>query len=833
MSQGVNPYSVTDSQIQLLATLDSTQQEGTQDPVSQPQTDASDLDADHEDGTPTDSNGPGHMTTLPEYATVQLDRFTLGPLGGEAGSSAINDAYAEAVHYRPNAFEVPNGSAGRAFVAQLSKYLLCFGNAGSFEGQALKVAMVFQQLLLQRPFRSSSMANAKCLQRRLDTWQQGDLGQLLHECRTIQSQLEKQEKRQQSRESDSARHFASLVETGKLGSALRQLSDGPSGGIHYLDDVIGDASVRDILKDKHPQAEPLHLDAVIPGQAPAPPHSVLFESLTREVVRRAALHTQGAAGPSGVDADSWRRMCTSFGECSDELCDALAKCARRLATYVDPTSLEAYVAYRLIPLDKKPGVRPIGIGEVMRRILGKAILRLTNQDIKEAAGSLQLCAGQENGIEAAIHAMHDVFQDEETEGILLADASNAFNRLNRAVCLRNVQHLCPSLAPTVINSYRQPARLFVGGECIMSSEGTTQGDPIAMPMYAIGVVPLLQSIATEGAVQAWFADDSGAGGKVLKLCQWWDSLTEKGPSFGYLLNAAKSVLLVKPQHYHKAVEVFAGTGVDIRMDGCRHLGAALGSPEFITRYLQQKAEAWVQEVSRLTEIAATQPQAPYSVFVLGLEHKWTFLSRVMSDVDAAMAPVEAAVVDDLIPALSGRPVSLVERELLALPCRHEGMGLTKPTSLGSQYISSRRVSAPISCRIAQQVRAIKRKVASDGRNGSKAEATILPASLEPEMQHVISLASKKGSSSWLTCRPLARHGFSLSKGEFQDAICLRYNWLPPRLPSSWCCGRKFDISHALSCPTGGFPLCVIMRFVTPLPSCSRESPTTSRLSLSF
>ena len=600
--------------------------------------------------------------------------------------------------------------------------------------------------------------------------------------------------------------------------------------------------MRDILKDKHPPAEPLHLDAVIPGQAPAPPHPVLFESLTREVVRRAALHTQGAAGPSGVDADSWRRMCTSFGECSDELCDALAKCARRIATtYVDPTSLEAYVACRLIPLDKKPGVRPIGIGEAMRRILGKAILRLTNQDIKEAVGSLQLCAGQENGIEAAIHAMHDVFQDEETEGILLADALNAFNRLNRAVCLRNVQHLCPSLAPTVINSYRQPARLFVGGECIMSSEGTTQGDPIAMPMYAIGVVPLLQSIATEGAVQAWFADDSGAGGKVLKLRQWWDSLTEKGPSFGYFLNAAKSVLLVKPQHYHKAVEVFAGTGVDIRMDGCRHLGAALGSPEFITRYLQQKAEAWVQEVSRLTKIAATQPQAAYSVFVHGLKHKWTFLSRVMSDVDAAMAPVEAAVVDDLIPALSGRPVSPVERELLARPCRHGGMGLTKPTSLGSQLLSYRRVSAPISSRIVQQigalgdslveVRAIKRKVASDGRNGSKAEATILAASLEPEMQHVISLASEKGSSSWLTCRPLARHGFSLSKGEFWDAICLRYNWLPPRLPSSCCCGRQFDISHALSCPTGGFPLCAIMRFVTPLPSCSRESPTTSRLSL--
>ena len=207
----------------------------------------------------------------------EQDRDTAVDIAVDTAVSTVWDVVQDISH----AFEVPNGSAGRAFVAQLSKYLLCFGNAGSFEGQALKVAMVFQQMLLQKPFRSSSTAYAKCLQRRLDTWQQGDLGQLLHECRTIQSQLEKQEKRQQSRESDSARHFASLVETGKLGSAFCQLSDGPSGGIHHLDDVIGDASVRDILKDKHPQAEPLHLDAVIPGQALAPPHPVLFESLTR------------------------------------------------------------------------------------------------------------------------------------------------------------------------------------------------------------------------------------------------------------------------------------------------------------------------------------------------------------------------------------------------------------------------------------------------------------------------------------------------------------------------------------------------------------------------
>ena len=56
------------------------------------------------------------------------------------------------------------------------------------------------------------------------------------------------------------------------------------------------------------------------------------------------------------------------------LCDTLAAVGRRICTtYVDPSSLTAFVAYCLIALDKCPGVRPIGIGEVARRIIGKAI----------------------------------------------------------------------------------------------------------------------------------------------------------------------------------------------------------------------------------------------------------------------------------------------------------------------------------------------------------------------------------------------------------------------------------------------------------------------------
>ena len=79
--------------------------------------------------------------------------------------------------------------------------------------------------------------------------------------------------------------------------------------------------------------------------------------------------TKGAGGPSQLDAEQYRRLLTSnkYKKKNKELQGQLATLARLLATgYLDPNTLEAFVACRLIPLDKNPGVRPIGIGEVTR-----------------------------------------------------------------------------------------------------------------------------------------------------------------------------------------------------------------------------------------------------------------------------------------------------------------------------------------------------------------------------------------------------------------------------------------------------------------------------------
>ena len=297
-----------------------------------------------------------------------------------------------------------------------------------------------------------------------------------------------------------------------------------------------------MFNSKHPQGEQANAECILPSD-PEDIHPVIFDSIDASAIRSAALRTTGSAGPSGLDAHGWRRLCTAFKGASTDLCNLLAMAAKRICTsYVDPKCISPLLACHLIALDKNPGVRSMGIGEVARRIIAKAVLCVVRPDIQAASGCLQLCAGQISGVEAAVHAVRTAFESEENEAVLLVDASNAFNSLNRLVALHNIRRLCPPLATILINTYRAPTELFVGGDVILSQEGTTQGVPLAMHMYALAAIPLIKKL--EGnSKQVWFADDAAVVGKITDLRERWDRLDVFGPGYGYFPNASKTWLV--------------------------------------------------------------------------------------------------------------------------------------------------------------------------------------------------------------------------------------------------------------------------------------------------
>ena len=339
--------------------------------------------------TPLWSSTPENEPALPQFNPRAEPVFTWGEHNSSPFISTLNIVFEEDLYWRPNLFKVPYGKAGKSFVLELARLYRAFATSSALELVALKAATLLPILPLQKPSRrSKTKDHITCI----------GLNNLLREGRAIQQCIPTSSPSLNNEQL--SRSFAKLMFEGKTKAALRLLMEVSKGSVLHLDDIIetenGQRKVRDILTDKHPRGQPACHDAII-NDDPSEVHPILFEPLDGTMIRSAALQTSGAAGPSGLDAFGWRRLCTSF-----ELCHSLALTVKRLSTeLVDPVSISPLMASRLIALDKNPGVHPIGIGDTARRIITKAILNITRQDIQEAAGSIQLCSGQISGIEAA------------------------------------------------------------------------------------------------------------------------------------------------------------------------------------------------------------------------------------------------------------------------------------------------------------------------------------------------------------------------------------------------------------------------------------------------
>ena len=432
------------------------------------------------------------------------------------------------------------------------------------------------------------------------------------------------------------------------------------------------------------------------------------------------------------------------------------------------------------------------------------------------------------GIESAVHAMRKIFEDDETEAILLVDAENAFNNLNRKAALQNIKELCPPFHQYLLNTYQKPAKLVITDltkqDYIMSEEGCTQGDVTAMALYALGIKPLIKRLGdvidSKKCKQSWYADDSSSAGELNEIKKWWDQIITSGPKFGYFPLAKKTILIVKENYKQKAQEIFGASGITITTSGERHMGAVVGSVQHKEDYVSKKVEKWVQDIDQLTNIAKDEPQAALSSFTKAISHRWTFVQRTIPNTGHLFEPLENIIREKLIPAIVGRQVSDIERKILALPVRYGGIGLTNPIhSAEKEYTASITITENLTNIICNQEEDLtnydKVQVENNIKQAKIRKEQILHEELnqildgvDEKTKRTLKLAQEKGAGSWLTALPIKSLGYTLNKQEFRDSVCLRYNWKVPNTSSYCQCGAKNDINHALTCKKGGY---VIMR----------------------
>ncbi len=103
--------------------------------------------------------------------------------------------------------------------------------------------------------------------------------------------------------------------------------------------------------------------------------------------------------------------------------------------------------------------------------MAKAILSVTKQDLQEAAAPMHLCAGQIGRIENGVHYVQTLFKNKDAEAVLLVDASNAFNALNRHTGFLIIPTLSLALTIPLINTYRAPSDLSIDGKVLLSQKG--------------------------------------------------------------------------------------------------------------------------------------------------------------------------------------------------------------------------------------------------------------------------------------------------------------------------------------------------------------------------
>ena len=292
--------------------------------------------------------------------------------------------------------------------------------------------LVFAATILQTtPGVRRSQEIRRRLARRMDLWDQGCLKALVDDTEVeIRSRFASP---RPLNDDAKARAFNAKVLSGRLRSACRNLTSSDGGGVLQSDDKCTKTGrpVVDVLQGKHPNLrEPSSVgnEAGVFEPYGSVPTSIPVD-ITAQDVESVASRLSGADGPGGTDAVDLRNWLLRFGKESEALREEVALWASWLANGQPPwAAYRALMAARLVALGKQPGVRPVGIGEGYRRLFAKVLFKVIGSQARAACGNYNLCAGLPAGIEGAVHAVQEIYEEQSSAATHLESDEAEENR---------------------------------------------------------------------------------------------------------------------------------------------------------------------------------------------------------------------------------------------------------------------------------------------------------------------------------------------------------------------------------------------------------------------
>jgi hypothetical protein len=548
--------------------------------------------------------------------------------------------------------------------------------------------VVFISVILQKRKGVTRARDIKLrLEKRLEQWEKGSYRDLVND--VVSHANGGSTSRSTPTEESFARAYNAKILSGRIRQAVRAATNREGGGVLGPADLCTKTGrpVVDVLRSMH---SPLHEPSDVGSatfekysEIPDPP----YIDVTQDMIQKVATRLSGAAGPSGIDAVDLQNWLLRYGKESKALCEELAVWGSWLANESPPwAAYRAMMACQLVALDKQPGVRPVGIGEIFRRLLAKAVLLSVGSEATlrqskfvrrpqgrhrrrrpRSAWSEDLQGPDPSSLEPEdlganpedtegpptlpdlltqpMEPDEGVNEEDDPYVVLLVDVTNGFNELSRKAALWTVRHRWASGARFTFNCYRHSATLILRRpghpNCyvLQSREGVTQGDPLAMVIYGLAMPPLSHDLRERypKVLQPWYADDTAMEGPASAVAEAFKHLAQAGPARGYFPAPEKSILIARPEDQAAAATHLERFEFDYR-DGARYLGSFLGATSTRDEWLDEKLATWIAAVRTLAKLAKRYPQTAYTGMSRSLQMEWQYTLWVIPDSRPNLSP---------------------------------------------------------------------------------------------------------------------------------------------------------------------------------------------------
>ena len=455
-----------------------------------------------------------------------------------------------------------------------------------------------------RQGKSHKSETTSFIKQRCERWLAGERRELWADGPGANQKRQKPKSPSPDSQADIERRHQRCLELPADGQYFKAISALVSSGL-----VKRDEHSEKVIREKHPTAQkpPCLDDLVAPALSQVPEFD---RPLVKGMVKSFARGT--APGPSGLRAQHLKDAIRSTH--GDEVAEQLLAICNLLAKGEAPEPIAQYLAGASLLGMEKPGggIRPIAVGEVLRRLVAKCFCNIYEKEVSSYLWPKQIGVAAPLGAEVGSQTVRQWCKRNQTTAgkiLFVADFKNAFNSIDREQFLRQVRHQLPGLSRWAEWCYGGPSKLFFDGTVISSEVGVQQGDPLGPLFFSFALQPLLLELGDIPGLDISFSflDDLVLAGAQLAVARGISLLEASSRRLGLELNMSKCEIITPTQQGLDINWDLFNARIPRNLDGSfKLLGAPIGSKEYCQQLTQQRANKVQECLDALGELPDPQ-----------------------------------------------------------------------------------------------------------------------------------------------------------------------------------------------------------------------------------